>query len=98
MTGSKQPTSAAAATHFSGSSNGLVGRAGLDEGVVYELVKAHIENIDNTKAKAPFARLANFDVLVDAVTGVCTTGIMYHPGAVRAWEEAGYTVPACAKL
>ena len=77
---------------------GLVGRAGLDEGVVYELVKAHIENIDNTKAKAPFARLANFDVLDDAVTGVCTTGIMYHPGAVRAWEEAGYTVPACAKL
>jgi hypothetical protein len=23
--------------------------------------------------------------------------VKYHPGAVRAWEEAGYTVPDCAK-
>ncbi len=74
---------------------GLVGRAGLDEDLVYDLVTAHIENIEVTKSKAPFARLANFDTIDDAITGVCTTGIQYHPGAARAWEDAGYSVPDC---
>ena len=29
-----------------------------------------------------------------ATTGMCgAMPLKYHPGAVRAWEEAGYTVP-----
>jgi hypothetical protein len=33
-----------------------------------------------------------------SVTGMCgPMPLKYHPGAVRAWEEAGYTVPDCAK-
>ena len=32
-------------------------------------------------------------------SGLCATGssLVYHPGAVAAWEEAGHTIPDCAK-
>ena len=33
----------------------------------------------------------------DKLHGVCKAGVKYHPGAVEAWEEAGFKIPACAK-
>ncbi len=70
----------------------------MDEEVSYQLVKAHIENLDNLKAKAPFMETVNFGVLDPKVAGLCGANpIKFHLGAVRAWEEAGYTVPDCAK-
>ena len=33
-----------------------------------------------------------------ALTDMCGLNPMkYHPGAVAAWEETGYTIPDCAK-
>ena len=72
--------------------------ASMSEELAYELAKTHIENLDEIKAKAPFTAYANFGNLDASVSGLCGPNpIKYHTGAVRAWEEAGYTVPDCAK-
>ncbi len=70
----------------------------MDEEVAYQLTKAHVENLDSHKALAPFMATLNFGVLDEKVAGLCGPNpIKFHPGAVRAWEEAGHTVPECAK-
>ena len=70
----------------------------MDEELAYQLVKAHIENLDDLMAKAPFMETVNFGVLDPGVAGLCGANpVKFHAGAVRAWEEAGYTVPDCAK-
>ncbi len=72
--------------------------ASMEDDLAYALVKLHIDNLEAIKAKAPFARYAGFGVLDAAATGMCGPNpLKYHPGAVRAWEEAGYVVPDCAK-
>ena len=70
----------------------------MDEEMAYQLTKAHIENLDTHVALAPFMATLNFGVLDQEVTGLCGPNpVKFHPGAVRAWEEAGHTVPECAK-
>lgn len=70
----------------------------MDEAVAYGLTKAHIDNMDNLLAKAPFMATLNFGVLDPKVSGLCGPNpVKFHPGAVRAWEEAGHAVPDCAK-
>lgn len=68
----------------------------------FELVKAitatYIRTMDQLKAKAPYARNIGLGVLDARKSGLCgALSLKYHPGAVAAWEEAGYTVPDCAK-
>ena len=49
-------------------------------------------------AKAPFMAALNFGKIDASVAGLCGKNPMvFHRGAVRAWEEAGYDVPDCAK-
>lgn len=70
----------------------------MDEEVAYGLTKAHIENLESHKKIAPFMSTLNFGVLDQKVAGLCGPNpVKFHPGAVRAWEEAGFTVPGCAK-
>ena len=70
----------------------------MDEALAYELTKAHIENLEGHKALAPFMASLNFGVLDPKVSGLCGPNpVKFHPGAVRAWEEAGADVPDCAK-
>lgn len=70
----------------------------MDEELAYQLTKAHIENLESHKKIAPFMSTLNFGVIDLAVTGLCGPNpITFHPGAVRAWEEAGQKVPDCAK-
>ena len=70
----------------------------MDEEMAYQLVKLHIDNLDLIKSKAPFASNAGFGVLDAVKSGMCGANpLKYHPGAVRAWEEAGYDVPECSK-
>lgn len=70
----------------------------MDEELAYQLTKAHIENLEKHKKIAPFMGTLNFGVIDRAVTGLCGPNpVKFHPGAVRAWEEAGQTVPECAK-
>lgn len=67
----------------------------MKEELAYQLTKAHIETLPELMAKAPFASTVGFD---DPANGVCgPSPYKFHPGAIRAWEEAGYTIPDCAK-
>jgi TRAP transporter TAXI family solute receptor len=70
----------------------------MDEEIAYQLTKAHIENIDRIKGLAPFMANLNHGVMERRVHGLCGPNpVKFHPGAVRAWEEAGHAVPECAK-
>lgn len=70
----------------------------MDEEMAYQLTKAHIENLDSHKKLAPFMSTLNFGELDPKVAGLCGPNpVKFHPGAVRAWEEAGRTIPDCAK-
>ena len=67
----------------------------MDETLVYDLVSAYISTLDALKAKAPFGDTVNYD---NPALGMCGANpVKYHKGAVRAWEEAGYEIPDCAK-
>jgi uncharacterized protein len=73
-------------------------RADLDEALVKKIVAAYIASIPELKQRAPYAKNVNFDVVEQATTGFCGgLSLKYHPGAVAAWEEAGYQIPDCAK-
>ena len=62
------------------------------------LTKAHIDTLDRLKAKAPFAKHAGYGVVDVVKSGMCGPNpLKYHPGAVAAWEEAGYKIDDCAK-
>ncbi len=63
------------------------------------LTAAFIANLDEIyRAKAPFMPNVWHGETDPALTDMCGNNpIKYHPGAVAAWEEAGYTIPDCAK-
>ena len=66
----------------------------MDEQLVYDLVAAYIATMDALKAKAPFGNSVAFD---EPMQGMCGANpIKYHPGAARAWTDAGYALDACA--
>ncbi len=71
----------------------------MDEELAYQLTKAVLDNLDTFYAKTPFMpNIALGEIETLATTGMCgAMPLKYHPGAVRAWEEAGFTVPDCAK-
>ena len=70
----------------------------MDAELAYQLTKAHIENIEAHKAIAPFMATLNYGVIDPKVAGLCGPNpVKFHPGAVRAWEEAGHSIPDCAK-
>ncbi|MFK7874382.1 MAG: C4-dicarboxylate ABC transporter substrate-binding protein [Paracoccaceae bacterium] len=77
---------------------GDVVNVNMDEELAYALTKTFIEGLDTIQARTPAMPngwLGETDV---AYTGMCGPNpLRYHPGAVRAWEEAGYTLPDCAK-
>ncbi len=73
-------------------------RADLDFETVKALTATYIASLDELKARAPYGKTVNFDVLDQKSTGFCGgLSLKYHPGAVAAWEEAGYDVPDCAE-
>lgn len=66
----------------------------MDEQLVYDLVSAYIATLDDLKAKAPYGNTVNFD---NPMLGMCGANpIKYHPGAARAWRDAGYELDDCA--
>ncbi|MEL7114863.1 MAG: TAXI family TRAP transporter solute-binding subunit [Pseudomonadota bacterium] len=78
---------------------GEVVRKDMDEELAYQLTKAVLDNLDAIKMKTPFLPNVALGEIEDiSTTGMCgAMPLKYHPGAIRAWEEAGYTVPDCAK-
>jgi TRAP-type uncharacterized transport system substrate-binding protein len=70
----------------------------MDEEMAYKLTKAVIASLPALKAKAPWGPNVGLGVVSVPESGLCGINPMkYHPGAVRAWEEAGYAIPDCAK-
>lgn len=62
------------------------------------LVDAYIGSLDRLRAKTPYMKNVGLAELDPRLSGFCGMNpVKYHPGAVAAWEEAGYTVPDCAK-
>lgn len=77
---------------------GEVVNVSMDDDTAYALTKAFIDGIDTIRARAPMMPTVWLGETDPAKTGLCgPMPIKYHPGAVRAWEEAGYTLPDCAK-
>ena len=70
----------------------------MDFKLAKALTKAFLDNLDVYKNKAPFMRFTGVGETDPALTGMCgPMPAKYHPGAVAAWEEAGYKLPDCAK-
>ena len=67
----------------------------MSDDLAYELTKAYIETLPELIGKAPVATSVGFDAPGNGVCG--PSPYKYHPGAIRAWEEAGSEIPDCAK-
>ncbi len=82
-----------------GTVGGEVVNVNMDFDVAKGLTKAFIDNLDSVyRPKAPFMSNTWHGETDIALTDMCGNNpIKYHPGAVAAWEEAGYTIPDCAK-
>ena len=77
---------------------GDVVHTSMDEELAYGLTKTFIEGLDVIRTRTPAMPKGWLGETDTAKTGMCGPNpIKYHPGAVRAWEEAGYTLPDCAK-
>ena len=59
------------------------------------LTASMLENVDTYMAKAPFMSTTNVGTVGLGLCGAVP--VKYHPGAIAAYEEAGMTVPDCAK-
>ncbi len=81
---------------------GTVGGEVVNTGMSFDMAKAltaaFIEGLDLYRGKAPFMPNVWHGETDPKLTDMCDgLPIKYHPGAVAAWEEAGYTIPDCAK-
>jgi len=59
------------------------------------LTAAVIANVDRFLTKAPYMATTQVGSIGLGLCG--PVPVKYHPGAVAAYEEAGFTVPDCAK-
>lgn len=69
--------------------------ASMDFDTAKALTKAMIDNVDTFLTKAPYMATTKVGSVGFGLCG--PVPIKYHPGAVAAYEEAGMTVPDCAK-
>tara|TARA_R110002072_G_C7907708_1_gene530095 strand:- start:17 stop:1078 length:1062 start_codon:yes stop_codon:yes gene_type:complete len=81
-----------------GTAFATVVRADMDYQLAYDLTAAHIETLDELRASTPYAANAGHGILDQRLSGFCGNNqLLYHPGAVAAWEDRGYEVPDCAE-
>jgi TRAP-type uncharacterized transport system substrate-binding protein len=82
-----------------GTVGGDIVHADMDFDTAKSLTAAFIENIEAIyHAKAPFMAVTWHGETDPVLTDMCGNNpLKYHPGAVAAWEEAGYSLPDCAK-
>lgn len=70
-------------------------RADMDEEMAYQLTKGFIESLPEIEAGVTWAESL---MLSEGVFGMePSVGMKMHPGAVRAWEEAGIEIPDFAR-
>lgn len=82
-----------------GTVGGEVVNVSMDFDLAKALTKAFIDGLDDVyMKKAPFMSNSWHGKTDISFTDMCGNNpLKYHPGAVAAWEEAGYTLPDCAK-
>lgn len=81
-----------------GTVGGEIVNVSMDFETAKQLTEAFLNNLETYKAKAPFMPNSWHGETDIALTDMCGLNpIKYHPGAVAAWEAAGYTIPTCAK-
>lgn len=83
-------------------SNATAGSEIVNKDMDFETAKAltaaFIATLEDLKGKQPRLRHISLGVTSVPESGMCgLLDVPYHPGAVAAWEEAGYTIPDCAK-
>ncbi len=66
----------------------------MDDQLVYDLVSAYVDTMDELKSKAPFGNNVGFDAPMQGMCGA--NPVKYHPAAARAWRDAGYELDDCA--
>ena len=81
-----------------GTVGGEVVNTSMNFDMAKALTAAFIDGLDLYRAKAPFMPNVWHGETDPMLTDMCDgLPIKYHPGAVAAWEEAGYSIPDCAK-
>ena len=79
---------------------GQIVPAGMDEELAYNVVKAYLEGEERFltgSPRGPYVRLS-FGDLDGTSQGACgAVQVKMHPGAIRAFEEAGHTVADCLR-
>ncbi|MEL6584387.1 MAG: TAXI family TRAP transporter solute-binding subunit [Pseudomonadota bacterium] len=82
-----------------GTVGGDIVNVNMDFDLAKGLTAAFIKNLESIyHAKAPFMPAVWHGETDIALTDMCGPNpLKYHPGALAAWEEAGYTLPDCAK-
>ena len=82
-----------------GTVGGEIVNLSMDFDTAKALTKAFLDGLNNIYfAKAPFMPNSWHGETDIALTDMCGLNpLKYHPGAVAAWEEAGYSIPDCAK-
>jgi hypothetical protein len=82
-----------------GTVGGDIVNVSMDFDLAKALTKAFLDGLDSVyMKKAPFMPNSWHGETDIAVTDMCGLNpLKYHPGSVAAWEEAGYSIPDCAK-
>jgi len=69
----------------------VVANAELDDDLIYGITSAYIDGLEGAMATNPWAANLGLQGGVYGLTPVAN--LRLHPGALRAWEDAGITVP-----
>jgi TRAP-type uncharacterized transport system substrate-binding protein len=72
--------------------------AGMGFETARQITAAYIASLDAFRQRTPFTPNMGLGELDATLSGFCGPNpLRYHPGAIAAWDEAGYTVPDCAR-
>ena len=82
-----------------GTVGGEIVNKSMDFDTAKGLTAAFLDGLDSVyKVKAPFMPNSWHGETDIALTDMCGLNpLKYHPGAAAAWEDAGYSIPDCAK-
>ena len=66
----------------------------MDDKLVYDLTAAYIATLDDLKGKFAAGGTVGYDAPMQGMCGA--NPVKYHPGAAKAWRDAGYKIDDCA--
>jgi TRAP-type uncharacterized transport system substrate-binding protein len=78
-------------------SGGTMVNKNMSKKMAKALTASFVKHRKDLWRKTAFAKTSQFGNIDNKNFNFCKAGIKFHPGAVEAWEEAGFKVIACAK-